>query len=260
MLIDSHAHVMLPTSRQLQLMAEAGIDRTILFATTPHPEQCADLAAFRAEYDQLRQVLAGNSSPAVRAAKANRELVTVISQHPERYLGFGLTPIGLTQSDTARWIEEEIIAQGLLGLGEFTPTPGAISQMQPVFAAAADYGLPLWVHTFEPCGLAELTGLYQLAKTYPRLPIILGHCGGVHWIEAIMMAKEQANLYLDLSAAFTIFIPKIAMRELPERTLFSSDAPYGDPLLARESIERLSPSKEVTANVMGGNLRRLLNF
>lgn len=37
MIIDSHAHVMLPTEKQLSMMKEAKIDKTILFSTTPHP-------------------------------------------------------------------------------------------------------------------------------------------------------------------------------------------------------------------------------
>lgn len=39
MIIDSHEHMMLPTEMQLQMMDAAGIDKTILFCTAPHPEK-----------------------------------------------------------------------------------------------------------------------------------------------------------------------------------------------------------------------------
>ena len=41
MIIDSHEHMMLPTEMQLQMMDAAGIDKTILFCTAPHPEKAS---------------------------------------------------------------------------------------------------------------------------------------------------------------------------------------------------------------------------
>lgn len=67
-------------------------------------------------------------------------------------------------------------------------------------------------------------------------------------------------IYLDLSATFTAVAPRFAMQELPERTLFSSDAPYGDPLFSRQIVEQLSPNREVTERVLGGNILELLNL
>lgn len=46
MIIDSHAHVILPVEQQLALMESAGVERTVLFSTRVHPEQAADLEAF----------------------------------------------------------------------------------------------------------------------------------------------------------------------------------------------------------------------
>jgi predicted metal-dependent TIM-barrel fold hydrolase len=51
MIIDSHAHVMLPTEQQLALMAQAGVEKTVLFATTPHPEKAVDLESFAKEIE-----------------------------------------------------------------------------------------------------------------------------------------------------------------------------------------------------------------
>ena len=38
MMIDSHEHVLWPVEKQLAKMDEAGIERAVLFGTTPHPE------------------------------------------------------------------------------------------------------------------------------------------------------------------------------------------------------------------------------
>ena len=41
MIVDSHQHVMLPTSMQVKKMDDAGVDKAILFTTTPHVERAA---------------------------------------------------------------------------------------------------------------------------------------------------------------------------------------------------------------------------
>jgi predicted TIM-barrel fold metal-dependent hydrolase len=74
------------------------------------------------------------------------------------------------------------------------------------------------------------------------------------------LALETPNLYLDISTVAVVFAARMAIRELPERALFGSDAPYGDPLLARRLIERVSPPGEVLQRVLGGNLAELLRL
>ena len=81
----------------------------------------------------------------------------------------------------------------------------------------------------------------ELSKKYSEVTLILGHMGGTNWLQTIKMAKENKNIYLDLSATFTTLAPTIAIKELPDRTLFSSDAPFGDPLLVRQMVEKISP-------------------
>jgi predicted TIM-barrel fold metal-dependent hydrolase len=263
MIIDSHAHVILPVADHLSLMDEAGVDRTVLFVTTPHPEKATDLVSFAREYQELQRILAGQRSAAEqyqRMTALTRELVEVVCAHPDRFYGFGTVPLQLSPEATRRWVETEVVAHRLRGLGEFSPMPGMMHQLEPVFGAAADFGnLPVWVHTFHPCGSDDITMLLDLARKHPSVPVIAGHLGGYHWLATLQAAREIPNVYLDLSAAFSVFPPRLAMQELPERTLFASDAPYGDPLLARQMVERLSPDPAVTELVLGGNMRRLLN-
>lgn len=77
-------------------------------------------------------------------------------------------------------------------------------------------------------------------------------------MEVIEFAKEQREVYLDLSAAFASIATKTAIHELPERCLFSSDAPYGEPYLYRQLVEFVSPDPEVAALVLGKNMENLL--
>lgn len=261
MIIDGHEHVILPTKKQLELMDKAGVEKTVLFPTTPHPENAETLEEFEEEFARLRRLLGGKDAAlqSERAERANAELCSALRAHPGRFLGFGLVPLGLPERETCEFIERQIVANGLLGIGEISPA-GA-ENLAPLFAASESFGgLPIWFHTFDPVIEKELAGLGELCGHFPKAPVILGHMGGTNWGLAIRIALVHPNVYLDLSAAFTVIAPKLAIKELPQRTLFSSDAPYGDPGLSRALVEEASPDPATARLVLGENLRALLKL
>jgi predicted TIM-barrel fold metal-dependent hydrolase len=261
MIIDSHAHVILPVEQQLALMESAGVERTVLFSTRVHPEQAADLEAFEQEMATLFAIISGQRKNGLESAKgAIQEQIQVLQAHPTRFLGFGWVPVGLSYNDTANWLQTYVIAPGMRGIGEFTLAPGQIGLLDPIFALSSEAGnLPLWVHTFDPLTLDDLRALVALSKRYASVPVILGHLGGLHWMETIKLAKACPQTYLDLSAAYTTLAPTLAIRELPERALFSSDAPNGNPLVARTMVEQITPDPAVRALVLGETMARLVN-
>ena len=265
MIIDSHAHVILPVEQHLALMESAGVERTVLFTTRVHPERAADLKEFEQEMALLQTIIAGQVNPTLEFLKdafkdAISEHIQVVKTHPTRFIGFGAIPVGLSYHDTADWLQTYVIEPGMCGIGEFTLAPGKINLLDPIFALSSEAGnLPLWIHTFAPLALDDIKDLIALSKRYKSVPVILGHLGGLNWMETIKLAKEHPQTYLDLSATYTTLAPTLAIRELPERSLFSSDAPYGNPLVARTMIEQVTPDPAVRALVLGENIARLVN-
>lgn len=265
MIIDSHEHIMLPTEMQLQKMDAAGIDRTVLFCTAPHPERAASLNEIESEMASLYKVLSGSNSKEsnmIRQKKNIIELVSIIRKHPDRFTGFGSVPLGMSLDETQAWIHDNIISNSLSGIGEFTPgNEQQMSQLETIFQALEATAVsPLWVHTFSPVTMAGIRLLMGLCEKYPRIPVIFGHLGGTNWMEVINFAKIHQNVYLDLSAAFASIATKMALIELPERCIFSSDAPYGEPYLYRQLVEYVSPSKEIADMALGDNVRKLLRI
>lgn len=261
MVIDSHAHVIIPSGRQLQLMAEAGIERTVLFTSMIHPETATNIKKFEEELNKLYGILHGVKNPLDERIHAIEELAKVIKENPEKYIGFGPIPCGLTYNENLAWIEKYIIANGFRGIGELTPASGKVSELDALFRASREAGnLPLWVHTFFPLNFKDIKDLLVLAKQYPTVPTIIGHMGGIHWLDTLQAVKEIPNAYLDLSATFTTMAPSFAIREFPERTFFGSDAPYSLPLTAKTIIEQLVTDQHVLEQVLGGNIARLLHI
>ena len=52
----------------------------------------------------------------------------------------------------------------------------------------------------------------------------------------------------------------MAITEVPNKCLYSSDVPYGEPLLNKQMIEYLCKDKEIIGNILGGNILKLLNL
>ena len=264
MIIDSHEHLMLPIEMQIEKLNQAGVDKAILFSTVPHPERAKNLAELRGEMNILYRVLAGANNKEAnreRMIKNNNELALQMKKYPERFFGFGAVPLGMSEPETSSWIEENILSNEFKGIGEFTPgSDEQIRQLEVIFQAVNNFSnLPIWVHTFNPVTISGIHILMELCEKYPSVPVIFGHMGGSNWIDVIDFAKSHKYVYLDLSAAFASIATRIAISELPERCLYSSDAPYGEPYLYRQLIEFVSPSQEVANMVLGNNILQLLS-
>ena len=235
MVIDSHAHLIFPLEKQVRLMKEAGVDKTILFPMVIHPEMMNNTIEFSTEIEMLNNILQGGSNPAVRRIEAINDVVKVIKENSGLFTGFGTCPVGHDYADTSGWIEDQVVSNGLAGVGEITFAAGEAIKTENIFRALSDYNgnLPLWIHTFNPATVDDIRTLISLADKYPEVDIIFGHGGGSWWFELITHIKNKRNVYYDISASVTAFQLQFASIEFPERVLFSSDAPYGIPLLIR---------------------------
>ncbi len=261
MIIDSHAHVILPKEQQIDMMKQAGIERTILFATSIHPETSQNLDDFSIELKNLYDILNGRKNPIHERIESITELAQTVKSNPEKYIGFGPIPLGLSYEENLEWINTYILANNFKGIGELAPGTGQAGKLDPLFQASHESGdLPLWVHAFFPLNFADIKELLYLAKKYSTVPLIVGHLGGINWLDTLKAVRSLPNVYLDLSATFTTIAPAFAIQEYPERTLFSSDAPYASPLVARTILEQIVPDKQILKEVLGGNIARLLDI
>lgn len=262
MVIDSHQHFIIPEELQNQKNEESGIDKAILFSAIPHPERANNLQEIRSEMNVLNSILSGENAQKKSISLMRDNIQSIqnrIEKYPQKYLGFAPVMLGMSLDETSAWIED-VVKKGFKGLGEFTPgNAEQVSLLETVFRAADQFNkLPIWIHTFSPVTIDGLQILMGLCKKYPKVPAVFGHLGGINWIEAIEFAKTNNQVYLDLSGTFTSLAVKSAISELPNRCLFSSDAPYGEPFLQKRMVEFLSPSRVTAEMVLGGNISELL--
>lgn len=262
MIIDGHSHVTFPVEDHIRAMDQAGIDRTVLFSTTFHPEMAKNKQEVIAAMQYLDDLLAGKKGSMVEVRKRSiAELLEAVRRYPDRYIGFGSLPAGLDLESTKNYIEENIQGNRLAGVGEFTLGSGQAQLMKNVFTACAEFGgLPIWIHAFFPLTLQDIRELSEMAKKHPGTPVILGHLGGSNWMETMELAAEIPNLYLDTSAYYSTFILGTVINELPEKCIFGVDRPFGDLELSKQAILKLAGSSAVADAVLGENIGRILKI
>ncbi len=262
MIIDGHQHVLHDPETQLSLAAEAELDKVVLFPTIVHPERAKTREEFINEMGTLNKILSGQINPVEARIKSITELVERIQMNPKIYLGFGSCPYGLNIEQTGEWIEQRIIKNNLQGIGEIVLGSGHVSAIENIFLYLHEqqHLLPLWIHTFNPLGIADIQQIIDLAIKYSRVNVILGHSGGSHWMETLEMVKSEQNIYMDISASFSVLPIQFISAAIPERCVFSSDTPYGNPYLGRQQIEYIIKDVHIRNNVLGLNTARLLNI
>ncbi len=262
MIIDGHSHVTLPVEEHIRAMDQAGVDKTILFSTTFHPETAHNTQEIMNSMQYLNDLLAGKKGSMIEARqKAIAELFAAISRYPDRYIGFGATPAGLDLDSTMQYVNDNIYKNRLAGMGEFTMGSNQAHLMENIFAASAEFNnLPVWIHAFFPFTLQDIKDVAVMAKKYPSTPVILGHLGGSNWMETMKLATEIPNLYLDTSAYYATFILQTVINEIPEKCIFGVDRPFGDLELSKQAILKLSQTPAVANAVLGDNIAGILKL
>lgn len=265
MIIDSHEHIFSNLNMQKELIDKAGVDKAILFSTTIHPENVHNSSELEDEMNKLTDILSGNLKGEERLrgqAKSNEEVIKAVKDNPDRFMGFGAVPLELNQNDILEWIKKYIADSNLMGAGEFTPgSMEAVLNLEKVFKALSDYPeYPMWIHTFHPVDTEKLQIIMKMCHKYSKVKVIFGHLGGANWQSVIEFAKNEPQVYLDLSAVFSTLQIKAAAWQMPEKCLFSSDAPMGDPDIYRYMIERTIEDKSIVKGILGENIQGLLGI
>lgn len=260
MVIDGHSHVTLPIESHIQMMDEAGIDKTVLFSTTFHVEQAQNAQQVKENMQFLNDLLSGKKGSLLEARKeAIAELKHAVSIYPDRYIGFGAVPTGLNLSDTKKYVEEYIVKNGFAGIGEFTVGAKKAALLEVIFAAINQIRpMPIWIHAFYPFEEADIIKVADLAVKYPKIPVILGHLGGFHWIQTMELVEKIPNLYLDTSAYYSTFVLKTILQKIPTKCIFGVDYPFGDIELGKQTILKYAKTKEEADLILGQNMMQIL--
>jgi len=187
MIIDTHTHI----GKGERLSDTYQIDQSVDLLL-------AQMAEAEVDKSCIMPVAYADYEPALE------EIREAVAAHPDRLIGFAR--VNLNNEDKAlaqlRRCFDEYDFRGVkihTGLGDGFPTRRFMDML-------SDYGRPLLVHTAAQIEYTDAVA--HLARSYPKVPIILGHMGGfgVSWPGYVKLcaveAKQVANLYLDTAFVF----------------------------------------------------------
>src|ERR1700722_19233020 len=191
----------------------------------------------------------GFKSRYLRAEIPNRYVADYVNRFPQKLIGFaGIDPTERTA------VEEVKIAKNELHLRGITISPAnqdfhpSDSRAMRVYAEAERLGMPVLIH---PVGqyteqskleYARPYLLDEIARTFPRLPIIIAQLGQPWIEETICLLGKHENVFADvsgmLSRPWQAYGALVSAHQsgVIEKLLFGSDFPYTS---ANECIEAL---------------------
>lgn len=222
-------------------------------------------------------------------------VAAAVQAFPERIIGY--TMLDPTQANAADFLRQAVHTHGLKGVTLFPAMHHFYvheDRLYPVYQAAADLRLPVFVHfgvlkvsirdklglpnTFD-LRYSNPIDLHNVAIAFPAVNFIIPHFGCGYFREALMLAAQAPNVYLDTSSsnAWLTYMPgpldlktvfaKTLQVMGPQRILFGTDSnvfPRGwrhD--IFREQVDilqELNVASEAAAMMLGGNIARLLGL
>ena len=236
--IDGHVHLGSGRYKQqdvptiLRQMRENGIDKSVLCPVEEY------LTVYNRE--------------------GNEMLAAACREHPDQFYGFavanpwygGQAVETLTQAFEAG-LHGAFFVSSLQGFSINDPI------VDPLIEVCRRYGRPVYFHTGTPAFALPLQLAY-LARRFPEVDFIMGHCGAndfVYDIDAAMYRTE--NLYLETSLNYCETIYRV-VADYPDKVIFGSDAPRSPLGFELGKTCKASSDPAVLDGVLGGNLLRIL--
>ena len=237
-IIDSHCHVgmgvrkQVPSDELLRQMDSARVARAVICTV-----------------DQFI---------AVRNRQGNDQVIAAVRQWPDRF--WGLAAVN-------PWFEQEAVEEldrcldaGLVGLKLNSHLQGFVLSdplVHPLVQKCRERGAVVYAHTgtlitAEPFQLAEL------ARTFPDVPIVLGHMGFADfWYDAVPAALQSENIFLETSLIDVMNIATAIEKVGARRVLFGSDLPESSLPVEIEKLATMEISDQHRRWIMHDNARAL---
>jgi predicted TIM-barrel fold metal-dependent hydrolase len=239
MIIDCHCHAgkgdgltgpwdtAAPLERYMHRAAQAGIDRTVLFA------------AFHSDY-----------------AAANREVARIVASRPNRFYGFAFVHGERDRGRVSTLVREAVENYGFRGIKVHRYDARITREICDV---ARMFALPVLYDIMGEVSVVEL-----LATEYPDVSFIIPHLGSFadDWRAQLALIDHlvrHPNIYTDTSGIRRFDLLEQAVRRAGARKiLFGSDGPWLHPGVELAKVRALGLPASDERLVLGGNLIRLM--
>ena len=270
MIIDGHYHINGPTAPILASMDALGIDCTVLVGVGVRDLNIVtirDSIVFRVPW-MLKTFGVWKSRHIVNSQRFRESLMpqpdndrveAAIREHPKRFRGFVfVNPAHPAMLDEV----QRRLAAGFCGIKmALLQYPAALDgpQVSALCEIASARRIPVFFHQGVTAATSDPTAMM---KRFPNVNFIIAHAGVQYFGQAIELARQYQNVWLDTSSYFvTEHKLRRLVREVgAQRLVFGSDVPVMATGVeqALKKIRALEISDQERAAILGGNMLRIL--
>jgi predicted TIM-barrel fold metal-dependent hydrolase len=249
MIIDGHTHVSATDFGNVDVLL-AQLDQAGIGGAVCVPGGMIDVR-------QFSRIFSGRYRPDPRIP--NHLVFEAIERHPDRLHGF----VCVNPNDGPAAVEmlRQGLDRGCRGV-KLAPIvhrfPFTHPALDEIAAHCAERGYPVYSHVLPNPGTTT-ADYADLARRCPRTNFILGHMGfGPADADAIELAAELENLYLETSLGNFLILQDALQRLGPTKLIFGSEFPLSHPKVELEKIMLLDESAHEA--ILWNNISRLLKL
>jgi predicted TIM-barrel fold metal-dependent hydrolase len=242
----------------------------------------------------------GTDGPAV-AQIANDFVAHVVKQHSDRFFGLGVLPLP-DMTATTDELDRCVGRLGFKGFLIYTNLAGRFHdepEFRPLFARAAELGVPLLLHPAKPVTSAVLKQhelisaignmfddtialarimMSGILDEYPTLKLVCPHLGGTlpfilgrleHQVKVLKRGPKNLQrspreylqqVYLDIVSPLPEAIRMVHDLFGPDRMIFGSDHPWVDPKVILDALRGAKLGADVEGKIASENAKRLFRL
>jgi uncharacterized protein len=207
-----------------------------------------------------------------------------VDKYPDRFIGGIVMHARLWNDEVAKQVEDMVknhnfrmiyihpsLHKYWLPISTPSESEGSKKMLYPLFEAAREFGLPVYIHTGEQPYAMPATVDF-VAGEYPDVKMIIGHIGTqgeMLTIEALLVAERHDNVYVETSFAMPHMVIEAVHSIGPERVIFGSNCPPMEPTQQLMNVEEaltfdppigMALPVDGVKKILGGNLANILSL
>ena len=194
----------------------------------------------------------------------NDPAVEAVRQFPDRlraYLCVNPHYGDLLDRDLRRFDALRDVFIGMKFLASYHKVPITDDRYRPALEFASQRRLPILLHTWGGSSFDGPPHVRELAGKYPQVTFLLGHSLFGQWEQAVAVAREFPNTYLELCAVLGVrgILEQFVARAGSDRLLYGTDLPWFDEHQAIGAVMLADITDADRHNILHRNARRLLS-
>ncbi len=212
----------------------------------------------------VRLIISAPHMALVDTDRGNMQTAELVAEYPDRFRGYwGVNPNypDRVERDLVRF-EEFTGFVGFKFLSDYHRVAITDPRYAPVLEYAQERKLPILMHTWGHSGFDGPALVETVAGRYPDVTILMGHSGYGQWNKSIQVARDHPNVYLELTAAYSVrgAIEAMVKGAGSEKITFGTDLPWFDPHYGIGCVVFARISDQDRHNILHRNAERLFDL